>query len=102
MPRYDFSHRALTDLLEIARYTRKNWGLKQARLYRQELELGIQKLALSPELGPLRGDIAPLVRAFPVARHVAYYVPDEDGITVLRILHPRMNADRAITPQGER
>ena len=48
MPRYDFTKRALADLRDIARYTRETWGQRQARLYREELELGIRKLALSP------------------------------------------------------
>ena len=91
MPRYDFTRRALADLREIARYTRESWGRKQARLYREELELSIQKLALSPGLGRVRANVAPSVRSFPVARHVAFYIESEDGITVLRVLHPSMD-----------
>ena len=48
MPRYEFTQRALADLREIARYTRETWGRQQARLCREEIELGIRKLALSP------------------------------------------------------
>lgn len=91
MPRYDFTRRALADLRDIARYTRESWGLKQARLYREELELSIQKLALSPGMGRARADVAPSVRSFPVARHVAFYVESEGGITMLRVLHPSMD-----------
>lgn len=91
MPRYDFTRRALADLRDIARYTRESWGPKQARLYREELELSIQKLALSPGLGRARADVAPSVRSFPIARHVAYYVESQGGVTVLRVLHPSMD-----------
>ena len=94
MPRYDFTRRALADLRDIARYTRESWGLKQARLYREELELSIQKLALSPGMGRARADVAPSVRSFPVARHVAFYVESEGGITMLRVLHPSMDVCR--------
>ena len=100
MPRYDFTRRALADLKDIARYTRTTWGSKQARLYREELELGIQKLALSPRVGRLREDLAPLVRSFPVARHVAFYVESEQGIVVLRLLHPSMDVSQVLA-QGE-
>ena len=97
MPRYDFAKRALADLRDIARYTRKTWGQRQARLYREELELGIQKLALSPGMGRVRTDVAPSVRSFPIARHVAFYVEGGGGITVLRLLHPSMDVARAFS-----
>jgi len=97
MPRYDFTQRALADLREIASYTRKTWGVEQARLYREELELSIQKLALSPGMGRPREEIAPAVRSLPIARHVAFYVQSQDGITVLRVLHPSMDIAGALT-----
>ena len=100
MPRYDFTQRALADLRDIARYTRKTWGPKQARLYREELELGIRKLALAPGVDRARGDVGPSVRSFPVARHVAFYREGEDGITVLRLLHPSMDVSRAFRDDG--
>ena len=95
MPRYDFTLRALADLRDIARYTRETWGPKQARLYREELELEIRKLALAPGMGRMRADVAPRVRSFPIARHVAFYLENDDGITVLRVLHPSMDVARA-------
>ena len=99
MPRYDFTRRALADLRDIARYTRESWGPKQARLYREELELSIQKLALSPGMGRARADVAPSVRSFPVARHIAFYVESEGGITVLRVLHPSMDVADAFSEE---
>ena len=95
MPRYDVTRRALTDLRDIARYTRETWGQKQARLYLEELELGIQKLALSPGLGRVRAEVALSVRSFPIARQVALYVESKGGITVLRVLHPSMDVTQA-------
>ena len=97
MPRYDFTKRALADLRDIARYTRETWAQRQARLYREELELGIRKLALSPGMGRVRADVAPSVRSFPIARHVAFHVEGEGGITVLRLLHPSMDVARAFS-----
>ncbi|MDE0367457.1 MAG: type II toxin-antitoxin system RelE/ParE family toxin [Gammaproteobacteria bacterium] len=95
MPRYDVTRQAMADLRDIVRYTMETWGRRQARLYREELELGIQKLALSPGLGRMRTDVAPSVQSFPIARHVAFYVESESGITVLRVLHPGMDVTRA-------
>lgn len=95
MPRYDVTPRALADLRDTVRYTRATWGRKQALLYGEALELGIQKLALSPGLGRLRADVALSVRSFPMARQVAFYVESEGGITVLRVLHPSMDVAQA-------
>ena len=95
MPGYRLTRRALADLRDIVRYTGETWGRRQARLYLEELELRIQKLALSPEVGRLRDDVAPSVRSFPIGRHVMFYLTGESGITVLRVLHPRMNIARA-------
>ena len=95
MPRYDFTQRALADLRDIARYTGKTWGLKQARVCREELELGFRKLALAPGMGRVRTEVAPRVRSFPVARHVAFYSESGGGITVLRVLQPNMEVARA-------
>ena len=96
MRRYEFTQRALADLREIARYTLETWGRQRARLYREEIGLGIQKLALSPRFR-VRADVAPSVQSFPVARHVAFYVESEGGITVLRLLHPSMDVARAFS-----
>jgi len=95
MPDYRLTRRALADLRDIARYTGETWGRRQARLYVEELELRIRKLALSPEMGRLRDDVAPSVRSFPIGRHVMFYLTSESGITVLRVLHPRMDVARA-------
>ena len=100
MPRCDFTQRALTDLRDIARDTRETWGLKQARLYREELELGFRKLALAPAMGRVRTEVAPRVRSFPIARHVAFHCESEGGITVLRVLHPSMEVARAFETVG--
>jgi toxin ParE1/3/4 len=95
MSRYDFTARAAADLREIGRYTKKTWGTEQARRYREELEIALQKLSLSPNVGRQREAIAPGVRSFRVASHIAFYVQRNDGITILRLLHPSMDVDAA-------
>jgi toxin ParE1/3/4 len=95
MAQYDFTAQAVKDLREIGRYTKKTWGIEQARHYRQELELAIQKLSLNPHMGRERNEIAPGVRSFRVAPHIAFYAPRRDGLTVLRLLHPQMDVDLA-------
>jgi plasmid stabilization system protein ParE len=46
-------------------------------------------------MGRTREVIAPGLRSFPVAQHVAFYIERKNRIIVLRILQPRMNVDEA-------
>ncbi len=95
MSRYELAPSAATDLVDIVRYSKQTWGSTQAQRYREELELAVQQIALAPGMGRKREAIAPGLRSFPVAQHVAFYVQRKDRIIVLRILHPRMNVDEA-------
>jgi toxin ParE1/3/4 len=95
MSRYELAPSAATDLVEIFRYTKQKWGPQQVRRYREELELALQQLSLAPEVGNRREAIAPGVRSFRVAQHVAFYLIRTNQITILRILHPRRSASEA-------
>lgn len=100
MSRYDLAPRAAADLLEIVRYSKETWGVVRAQRYREELELALQHLALAPGMGRTREAIAPGLRSFRAAEHVAFYTERKDRITILRILHPRMNVDEAFEESG--
>jgi toxin ParE1/3/4 len=102
MPRFEFTAKAVEDLREIGRYTKQAWSIAQARRYREELELALRKLSLSPRVGLERDEIAPEVRSFTVASHIAFYLPRKDGITVLRLLHPNMDVERAFDLRTEK
>ena len=95
MARLDFTALAAKDLLEIVRYTKRRWGPQQARRYREELELVLQKVSVMPEIGREREELAPRVRSFVVGSHVGFYVPRRGGITIVRLLHSRMDVERA-------
>lgn len=49
----------------MGRYTKQTWGNAQARRYREELELALKKLSLSPRIGLERDEIAPQVAPLP-------------------------------------
>jgi toxin ParE1/3/4 len=95
MSRCALSPLAVEDLREIARYTNKKWGAIQTERYGEELELALQQLSLAPEVARRREAIAPGVRSFRVAQHVAFYLIRANQIAVLRILHPRRDANEA-------
>jgi Plasmid stabilization system protein len=100
MSRFQLATRAARDLLEIVRYTHQEWGEAQAQRYREELHLALQQLSLRPEAGRKRETIARGLRSFPVAQHVAFYIQLKGRVVVLRILHPRMNAEEAFEKGG--
>jgi toxin ParE1/3/4 len=95
MSRFELASPAAADLLDIVRYTHQRWGGAQAQSYREELELALQHLSLTPDVGRRRDAVAPGLRSFALAQHVAFYIERKDRIIVLRILHPRMNVDEA-------
>src|SRR5262245_24979980 len=101
MARCELTAQAVEDLREIRRYTRKTWGLPQARHYRDELQLRLTKLSLTPLAGAVRDDVGTGVRSFVVGSHVAYYVARKNGIIVLRLLHPSMDVERAFAKEKD-
>lgn len=105
MARYNFTAHAAADLRNIirhTRHTRQTWSLKQARHYRQELELSLKRLAELPGMGRKREEIAPGVRSFRVAEHIACFTSRKGGITILRLLHPSMDVDLAFEEKPEK
>lgn len=93
MIRFKLTERALRDLREISSYTKREWGAEQERRYRQQLELELQKLSLNANIGRSREDVGFGVRSFRVGSHIAFYVHGDDGITVLRLLHPSRDVE---------
>jgi toxin ParE1/3/4 len=91
MPTYKFSRRAEADLEIIIGYTLDNWGAKQATSYIDGLEKRAQSLADAPNLGKDYGDLAIGLRGFVYQSHVIYYLEAKHGITIVRVLHQRID-----------
>ena len=97
IPGYRLSEEAQNDLSEISRYTRENWGNKQAKHYLVELAAGFENLSNSPKLGKAREEIEKGLRSFSVARHIIFYRTVTDCIEVARVLHASMDIKRHLT-----
>ncbi|MGR9014958.1 MAG: type II toxin-antitoxin system RelE/ParE family toxin [Gammaproteobacteria bacterium] len=97
MPRYKFTDHAEHDLDTIVKYTLESWGKSQAVKYVDELEALLENLALEPSLGTNQNGIFNDLLSFPYASHVVYYVKNIDGITVIRLLHKRMDKKRHLS-----
>ena len=85
-----FTLQAEADLQDIAAYTASKWGLEQAILYLDELHACCNRLAEKPLLGR-RYEMAHLsLRRFEQGRHVIFYLQEDYGILIVRVLHQRM------------
>lgn len=94
MPRFRLSSRAESDLSEIADYTIESFGLDQARRYVEGLEVCFQALADRSSEGRSAAELAPGLMRFRQQSHVVFYMPDEEGVLIVRVLHKSMDFQR--------
>ena len=95
MDDYRLSRRAASDLEAIADYTIEQFGIAQARRYRDSLRLCFERLADNPRIGRRAEQLSPELRRFEHRSHVIFYTRSDDEIFVVRILHARMHVRRA-------
>jgi toxin ParE1/3/4 len=57
------------------------------------LDEKLNLIATQPLMGRAREELAAKLRGFPFGRYVIYYVPIEDGIDVVRVLHSARDID---------
>ena len=96
MADYRLSRRAAADLEAIAEFTIGRFGIEQARRYRDELKACFAKLADHPTMGRRAEQLAKGLRRFEHGSHIVFYVPTDDGVLVVRVLHYRMDAGRHV------
>ena len=94
MGAYRLSRKAAADVEGIYTYTIEQHGLALARQYLDGLHACFQHLAEHPMLGRRADRIALGVRRHECQSHVVFYVLDESGVNIARVLHARMDAPR--------
>ena len=85
---------AVQDLEDIWRYTVQRWSVSQAERYIDHLTACFEALAQAPLSAPACDHIRPGYRRQVLERHVVYFRAGQDTVTVVRILHERMDATR--------
>lgn len=80
MADYRLSSRAADDLAKIADYTIDNFGVEQARRYRDALEACFCHLAENPRLGRDAGEVAPDLRRHEHQSHIETFDSVWDAI----------------------
>ncbi|TXL19269.1 plasmid stabilization protein ParE [Methylococcaceae bacterium HT5] len=91
MSQYFFSKEAEKDLIDIYRYGFLAHGKHQAEQYLQSLKEKCQFLATNPKLSHERREFTPPIRINGHKQHLIIYLSNEDSITVVRILHKKMD-----------
>jgi toxin ParE1/3/4 len=81
---------AKRDLVEIASYTRRQWGDDQRVRYLTQLDARMRWIAQDPQRGIPSDDMKPGYWRTLEGRHVIFYRIATGGVEIIRVLHGRM------------
>lgn len=87
MPKYRLLKKAEKDIENIAKYTIQKFGIRQAKIYSDDLFKSFEMIAEFPLIGSSQSHIKMNIRRHVHEHHSIYYRVD-DGITIYRILSP--------------
>lgn len=93
---YVLSNAAAADLDEIYVYSHRSFGEAQADAYYGDLSGCLRMLADNPRLGRPAGTRHQELLRHAHAGHVIYYLIENPGIFVVRVLHHSMDSERHI------
>lgn len=99
MPRVLRRPLAGADIAEIWDFIAED-SLDQADRWVDRLDEKLHLLAGRPLMGRDRSELAAGLRSMPFGRYVIFYLPLDDGIDVVRILHSARDVD-AIFDEGD-
>ena len=86
MADYRLSQEARKDLMDIAIYGDKNFGVVQSDKYRDQLKLHFELLAKPPKLFAAVDYIKPGYRRSVCNKHSVYYRIDNEDVEIIRVL----------------
>lgn len=89
---YVYTQQAEADLREIVRYTARQWGAAQARVYAQQIDAAAVALATSQGAFKDWGQLLPGLRVKAAGSHFIFCVHrSAQPALILAILHQRMD-----------
>lgn len=89
-----FTPAARSDLSSIWDFTAERWDAAQADIYLHELVTAALRVAEQPERGHPADHIRPGYRRYSIGNHLLFYLATEDEVTIVRVLHQRMDPTR--------
>jgi len=87
----ELTRRALADLVEIERYSVKQWGRKTADKYLDDISAALDRLRENPEILRLEPDFAPGLFFYGVKRHFLVCDYRKETVIVLTVIHTSMD-----------
>ncbi|WKL58999.1 type II toxin-antitoxin system RelE/ParE family toxin [Asticcacaulis sp. ZE23SCel15] len=97
MTRYRLSAKADSDFAKLYEAGIELFGARQADTYAANLITAFDRLSERPFVGFERHDLGDGLRCLHVASHSLYYILEDKGILIVRILHQSMDARRHLT-----
>lgn len=94
MKRYILSPTAKTDIINIRKYTTRQWGKAQADKYISQLRERMRWLLGNPRLGSPRDEIKQGYRSFNEGSHTIFYRVSASNIEIIGILHQSMDIEQ--------
>lgn len=92
MPKYQFTRRALNDLIEIWDYTVEKWSENQAEKYYNLIIASCLDLAINPKLGKSYEILSLNVLGYKCGEHIIFYREiSKNQIEIERVLHGMMD-----------
>ena len=82
--------RAVAEIAEIRRYSRRAWGAAQAKRYRTGLGRRFQEIAAGTA-ADRDAEIGNGYRGCRYGRHVIVFKEERDGVRILHMFHERMD-----------
>lgn len=102
MPEYVLTRSAESDLIEIARYTRREWGERQRDTYIHDLFALFAAIAADPQLSQNRSQIRPGLRSRRHQKtHTVYFRVEGGTVQILRVLHVRQEVNAAFSDEED-
>ena len=87
--------KARFDMLAAFNYIADNGGDTRAEQYLRRMDAAIGYLAQHPLMGRARPEVEEGIRSFPFEVYVIFYLPLEDGIELVRVIHSALDLERA-------
>ena len=98
MTNYVLTAEAESDLRDIVRYTRRQWGDAQVRRYMDSLEQGISSLAAGRGMFKDMSALFPALRMARYEHHYVFCLPREHApALIVAIFHERMDLMARLT-----
>ena len=89
------------DIDGIHEYTIANFGVTQAQRYLNGMHERFEDLARQPLLGRVAAQLAPNLRRYEYRSHLVFYVAEQKGVLIVRVLHQSMDVRRHIMDDEE-